>query len=169
MKKLLFSVAAAAAAILSVALLPACAEGTENGGDGVTYPSAGGHVEFTSSVVFTASSDVTELTAETSLKNYLDALAAKGELVYDGTEGAYGYFITSVFGIAGQSSDDGSSGYSWMIYTDYTGEGDEVYADPAFGTFVYGGKTLASASYGVSLLPCEEGYTYALVYEAWSY
>ena len=52
---------------------------------------------------------------------------------------------------------------------DFTEEDGVVYADPEYGTFEHGGKTLASASYGASQLPCVEGYTYALVYQAWSY
>ncbi len=56
-----------------------------------------------------------------------------------------------------------------MLYTDFTEADGVTYADSSYGTFDYNGRELACASYGVSYLPCVEGYSYALVYEAWSY
>ena len=87
----------------------------------------------------------------------------------EGYDSTYGYYITSVNGVSERTDESGTSGYSWMLYTDFTEEDGVTYADPSYGTFEHGGKTLASASYGVSQLPCVEGYTYALVYQAWSY
>ncbi len=122
--------------------------------------------------VFTATSSIMELTESTSLKDYLDALVEAGDITYEGYESAYGFYITTVYDIKEQINytDTGSSGYSWMVYTDYIeGEDGVQYANPEYGVFYYNGKELASASYGVSYLPCVEGYTYALVYEGWSY
>lgn len=128
-------------------------------------------VDFVVYAAFTASSEVMELTYTTSVKDYLDALAEDGLITFEGYESSYGYYITAVNGIEEQTTNTatGSSGWSWMVYTDFTEDDGTIYADPAYGTFEYNGTTLASASYGVSYLPCVEGYTYALVYQSWSY
>lgn len=125
----------------------------------------------TKSAVFVASSDVMELTVQTSLADYLEALQEKDELQYVAENSTYGLYITSVNGQAESTDANGSHGWSWMVYTDLvTIEGDKaIYSNAEFGTYEYEGKTLNSASYGISELPCVEGYTYALVYSEWSY
>lgn len=163
MKRKLGLIVAAVSLAASLSAFAACNK-TEGGN------SVGGGVS--ALAVFTASSTVIEFTDTTSVKDYLDALAEKGEISFTGEESTYGFYITSVYGIEEQINytDTGSSGYSWMVYTDYIkGEDGVQYANPEYGVFYYNGKELASASYGVSYLPCVEGYTYALVYEGWSY
>ena len=167
MKRKLGLIVAAVCLAASLAAFAACDSSAE-----VSGPVAGGEVTVSASAVFTASSDIMELTETTSVKDYLDALAEAGEISYTGEESTYGFYITSVYGIAETSATaaDGSSfGYSWMVYTDFVEDDGVQYANSEYGVFDYNGKELASASYGVSYLPCVEGYTYALVYEAWSY
>lgn len=168
MKRKLVATLAAAAVALSLAAFAACTEPEDNN---LTVGNGESSIDFNVSLVFVASSDIVEITENTSLKDYLDALVVAGDITYEGYESTYGYYITSVNGIAEQVSTTGtgSSGYSWMVYTDFTEEDGVTYADPAYGTYDYNGTELASASYGISALPCVEGYTYALVYEAWSY
>jgi hypothetical protein len=113
------------------------------------------------SIVFTVKCDYIELGETTSVKDYMDALKANGELVFDGSNSEFGFYIESVYGR--KAEDDAF----WAVYTDLVKiEGDDaVYSTTEWGSFTYGGKTLGSAAYGVSSLPCVEGYTYALVYE----
>ncbi len=117
--------------------------------------------------VMTVSSSVMELTDSTSLYDYMCALRDSGELQFEAQESTYGYYITSVEGVA--EVTETSSGYSWMIYTDLYELDGVNYSEPEYGTWEYDGKTLNSASYGISYLPAVEGYTYALVYSYWSY
>ena len=116
-------------------------------------------------VAFTAKSSVITFTDTTSVKDYMDALVEKGELKYEGYNGEYGFYITSVEGKKEET------GYFWSLYTDLvTIEGDSaVYSSAEWGIYDLDGKTLNAASYGVSNLPCVEGYTYALVYSSYSY
>ena len=165
MNKLILTIAACAVAAVTLSGCNFKEPATPEVGGG------GAAVDFSASAVFTASSDVLELSKDTSVKDYLDALAGDGAIVIEGYTGDYGYYVTSVNGLAESSSvtESVSSGYSWMLYSDFMQEDGTVYADPEYGTFEYGEKTLASASYGISYMPCVEGYTYALVYQAWSY
>ena len=177
MKKAIFALFAAAISVVCLFAFAGCAEGaddktndgtTTEGGD-VTggEDTVGSAVDFAVYAAFTASSEIAELTLETSVADYLNALEAEGMISVDGCESTYGYYITVVNGISEQTTASG--GYSWMLYTDFVEEDGVTYADPEYGTFEYGGKTLASASFGVSNMPCVENYTYALVYSAWSY
>lgn len=172
MKKAIFAALAAAAVCVAASFLPACTEGA-GGGNGGTGPEDGvqidATVDFAAYAAFTASDEVLQLTDTTSVKDYIDALADSGKIDVVGYESTFGYYITSVNGVAERTDASGTSGYSWMVYTNFTEEDGVTYADPAYGTFEYGDVTLASASYGVSQLPCVEGYVYALVYQAWSY
>lgn len=154
MKKKLFAALAAAVAALVLFAFAGCGEDAPAG-------EPKGNVSV--SVVFTANTQVTALTESTSLKDYLDALSANGELVFDGSEGDYGFFVESVYG----KKAEGNA--FWAVYTDLvTLEGDDaVYSNEEWGTFSYNGKTLYSAAFGVSSLPCVEGYTYALVYTSY--
>lgn len=123
-------------------------------------PVSGNVILNVESVVFTANSEVLTLTDKTSLKDYMDVLAKNGELVFGGSEGDYGFYIESVYGKKAEGNN------FWAVYTDLTQLGGVSYSDEQFGTFTYGDKTLYSASYGVSGLPCVNGYTYALVYSS---
>lgn len=120
------------------------------------------------SYVFTASSSVMELTDTTTVQDYLNALKDKGKITFEGYEGDYGYYITSVNGTEERtisSTPTSYEGYAWNIYIDFIQlEGDDVYYGSDYSTCDYDGTTLYSASYGVSGLPCVEGHVYALVY-----
>lgn len=98
-----------------------------------------------------------------SLKDALDALAESGELSFEGSEGEYGFYITSVNGY----TPDASKNEYWAIYTTL-GEYEGVsYSSAEFGTYDYNGKTCASASFGASGLLMVEGETYILTVESY--
>lgn len=125
------------------------------------------------SLVFVASSEVMEITDDTSLYDYINALKDKGELTFEGNDSEYGFFITSMDGTANvEISNAPYEGYSWMIYIDFTAlEGDSaVYAGAYSDTvYEYENLTLYSADYGLSGIPCVEGHTYAFVYEYYNF
>ena len=73
------------------------------------------------------------------LKQAMDELAAKDEFTFDGEDGDYGFFITSINGLEAVYEE---SGAYWAIYVD--GQ--------------YG-------QYGVDAQPVTDGSTYAFVYE----
>lgn len=101
---------------------------------------------------------VREGDGEKSLYNALAAFNEKGEIALGGSESEFGFYITSVNGVA--ETDD----HYWAVYTSL-GECDGTsYSDAAWGTYEYEGHLLASASLGVSGLPLEEGAYFALVY-----
>lgn len=152
MKKLFAAIAAAA-----VILLAGC--GLDDGSKQKAEKS-GNVVLDVKSAVFVADDHFFTLTETTSVKDYMDALQENGDLVFGGRNDTYGFFIESVYGTKAEGNA------FWAVYTDLvTIEGDDtVYSNAEYGTFTYGNKTLNSASYGVSGLPCVDGYTYALVY-----
>lgn len=119
--------------------------------------------------VFTATNDVLTLSADTSLADYLNALKDKGELEFTAEDGSYGLFITSVNGVENSTDEGGAHGWSWTVYTNLTELDGVIYSTPDYGTYDADGTILNSASYGVSGLPCVEGYVYALVYAEWSW
>lgn len=151
MKKLFAAIAAA------VILLAGC--GLDDGSKQKEEKS-GNVVLDVKSAVFVADDGFFTLTETTSVKDYMDALQENGDLVFGGRNDTYGFFIESVYGTKAEGNA------FWAVYTDLvTIEGDDtVYSNAEYGTFTYGNKTLNSASYGVSGLPCIDGYTYALVY-----
>lgn len=157
MKRRAFTLFTAVLAIAALLALVGCGETRQEGG-------GSGNVTINvESVVFTASADVMTLTDTTSLKNYMDVLAGNGELTFGGSETEHGFYIQSVCGRQAEGNT------FWAVYTDLvTLEGDEtVYSNEEWGTYEYNGKTLYSAAYGVSLLPCVAGYTYALVFSSY--
>ena len=93
-----------------------------------------------------------------SLYDALAFFATSGEITMDGSESEYGFYITSVNGVeaAGDSY--------WAVYTTLGTLDGTSYSDAQWGTYEYDGKTLASASYGVSGLPLVAGEYYALVW-----
>ena len=117
--------------------------GADNGGHG--------DIEILS-VAFTASEEVMDITETTTLKMYMEAMAGNGGIEYEESGG----MITSVFGVEPGENE------CWFIYTSL-----EDYSNEAWGTFVYRGQTLGSATLGYELLPCVEGEVYVLALSAW--
>lgn len=95
-----------------------------------------------------------------SMYDALVALQEDGRLTFDGSESTYGFYITSVNGVAATNEN------YWAVYTTLGTYEGVSYSNAAWGTWEYGGETLASASYGVSGLPLVEGELYALVWTA---
>lgn len=122
-----------AAVCFAAFFLPACTEGAGGGNGDGTIPGEGEQtdtsVDFAAYAAFTASDDVLQLTDKTSVKDYIDALADDGKIDVEGYESTYGYYITSVNGISESTDESGTSGYSWMLYTDFTEEDGVTYAD----------------------------------------
>ena len=148
MKRLIEAACVAAAAVVA-ALAAGCAAGTGVGGAEVKL------------LACDETCAVAEATAGDSTKSFYDALAAfeeAGELTIGGSESEFGFYLTSFNGK--EATDE----YFWGVYTTLgTWEGVS-YSDASYGTWEYGGRTLASASYGVSGLPLVEGELYALVW-----
>lgn len=95
-----------------------------------------------------------------SLYDALAFFATSGEITMDGSESEYGFYLTSLNGRV--ATDE----YYWAVYTTLGILDGVEYSNAAWGTWEYGGETLASASYGVSGLPLVEGELYALVWTA---
>ena len=100
-----------------------------------------------------------------SMYDALVALQADGRLTFDGSESTYGFYITSVNGIAATNEN------YWVVYTTLGTYEGVSYSDATWGTIEHSDApgntyTLASASYGVSGLPLVEGELYALVWTA---
>ena len=93
-----------------------------------------------------------------SLYDALAFFATSGEITMDGSESEYGFYLTSLNGR--EATDE----YYWAVYTTLGILDGVEYSNAAWGTWEYGGETLASASYGVSGLPLVEGELYALVW-----
>ena len=91
---------------------------------------------------------------EDALKLFKDA----GKLSYEGREGDYGYYITSV---NGYSADDSKNEY-WAVYTTLGSYEGVDYSSTDYDSYEYGGKKLGSASYGISGLPLIEGHIYVI-------
>ena len=98
--------------------------------------------------------------ADRSLYDALAFFATSGEITMDGSESEYGFYLTSLNGR--EATDE----YYWAVYTTLGILDGVEYSNAAWGTWEYGGETLASASYGVSGLPLVEGELYALVWTA---
>lgn len=156
MRKILSALISVAAAVCLILCL-GCDKETGGG------KTSGNVVKNGDGVVFTADGGFFKLTEKTSVKDYMDALSKSGELAFDGEDSQYGFFIKSVFG----KKAEGNA--FWAVYTDLVKlDGDDtVYSNSEYGTFDYNGKSLNSASFGVSYLPCVEGCTYALVYSVY--
>ena len=95
-----------------------------------------------------------------SLYDALAFFATSGEITMDGSESEYGFYLTSLNGR--EATDE----YYWAVYTTLGSLDGVESSNAAWGTWEYGGETLASASYGVSGLPLVEGELYALVWTA---
>ncbi len=142
---------AAAAALASVMLFSACAEGADIG-------AARAEV-----CVNTPTCVVIEATAGDEGKSLYDALAVfaeRGKLTMDGSWSQYGFYLTSLNGT------DADEGHYWAVYTSLETLDGVAYSDSSYGTWEYEGKQLFGASYGVSGLPLVAGEWYALVYQS---
>lgn len=100
-----------------------------------------------------------------SMYDALVALQADGRLTFDGSESTYGFYITSVNGVAATNEN------YWAVYTTLGTYEGVSYSDATWGTIEHSDAlgntyTLASASYGVSGLPLVEGELYALAWTA---
>lgn len=148
--RIFFVVGALAAALMCGALI-GCAQAADKG-----------DAEFRlvandeTCVVITADKSDTDR----SLYDALAFFATSGEITMDGSESEYGFYLTSLNGR--EATDE----YYWAVYTTLGILDGVEYSNAAWGTWEYGGETLASASYGVSGLPLVEGELYALVWTA---
>ena len=93
-----------------------------------------------------------------SMKDAMAKLKGAGDLDYEGSEGEFGFYLTSVNGY----TPNAAKNEFWAVYTTL-GEYDGVtYSNVEYGTYEYDGKTLASAAYGISGLPLIKGHLYIL-------
>lgn len=114
---------------------------------------------------FTVEDDVITVD-DGSMLDYMNALKAAGDLTFEGSNGDYGFFITSVLGIGSKavsSTANSYSGWDWAVYTTVTTVEGVTYSGTQ--SFDYNGVTFYKASYGVSGIPSISGESYALVYE----
>ena len=93
-----------------------------------------------------------------SLEDAMSWFKGIGKLSYEGEEGDYGFYLTSV----NSYTPDAENNEYWAIYTTL-GEYEGVeYSNSEYGTYDYNGKTCASASYGISGIPMVEGEIYII-------
>lgn len=114
---------------------------------------------------FTAEDEVMTVD-DGSMLDYMNALKAAGDLTFEGSNGDYGFFITSVMGVGSKavsSTANSYNGWDWAVYTTVTTIDGVTYSGTQ--SFDYCGITFYKASYGVSGIPCVSGESYALVYE----
>ena len=145
----LVAAVAASAVLVCAALFSACAQDSSIGA---------AKAEVLASDAERVVIEVTEGDTSKSLYDALTVFQEEEKLTFSGSESEYGYYITSVNGVAG------TAGHYWAVYTTLGTLDGASYSDAQWGTFEYEGKTLASASYGVSGLPLVEGEYYALVW-----
>jgi hypothetical protein len=160
--------------ILAVGTIIACAAlvGCEQGSSLKLGTGTGNYIAKNTGteIVFTATDEVLEEDDSYSVYDYMTALYQKKQLAFDGYVGDYGYYITSVNGIA--EAFGTNSGSYWAFYISFTTlDGDDaIYAGGEYATqYTYNDLTLTSANYGVSGVPYVKGATYALVYTTYSY
>lgn len=103
-------------------------------------------------LAITVSGGVMEITAETTLEDYMNKLQEKKEVSFDGSTSEYGLYITKINDV------EAGMGEAWMLYTT-----DAANSDSEWGSYEYDGKTLGSATLGVSNLIVKEGETYVWV------
>ena len=123
------------------------------------------------SIVFVATSSTLEIDENTTLEDYIVALRDKGDIMFEGENGDFGLFITSMDGKANEvisSTPNSSEGYSWTIYIDFLTLDGVIYAGDS-ETVTFNDITLYKAIYGISAIPCLENHTYAFVYEYYKF
>lgn len=104
------------------------------------------------SVVIRPSSDVLEVTATTTLAEYLDALAEKSDFEYVMQSG----MVISINGL----EQDAENGKYWMLYTS-----DEEKSNSAWGMAEHEGKRYGSATEGASTLVIKTDEVYIWCYQ----
>ena len=100
----------------------------------------------------TVTDSVMEITAETTLEDYMNKLQDKKKVSFSGTTSEYGLYITEINGV------EAGMGEAWMLYTT-----DTANSNSEWGSYEYDGKTLGSATLGVSNLIIKNGETYVWV------
>ena len=104
-------------------------------------------------LAITVTDSVMEITAETTLEDYMKKLQSKEEISFKGTvDSVYGLYITEINGVKAGVSE------AWMLYTT-----DAANSNSEWGSYEYDGKTLGSATLGVSNLIIKNGETYVWV------
>ena len=104
-------------------------------------------------LAITVTDSVMEITAETILEDYMKKLQSKEEISFKGTvDSVYGLYITEINGVKAGVSE------AWMLYTT-----DAANSNSEWGSYEYDGKTLGSATLGVSNLIIKNGETYVWV------
>ena len=93
-----------------------------------------------------------------SMQDAMSKFKEEGKLNYEGSEGDYGFYITSVNGY----TPDASKNEFWAVYTTLGEYGGVTYSSAEYGTYDYKGTACASASYGISGLPMVKGHLYIL-------
>lgn len=155
------------AAIIGVCTLALCFAlfGCNKNGGGLDLGDGTGNYiarQTETEIVFVGTTEVLKEHDEYSLFDYMTALKMKNQLTFDGSNGQYGYFISSVNG------NDATGSSYWAVYISFkTLDGDNaVYAGGEYSTeYAFEDITLYSANYGVSGIPYVSGATYALVLE----
>ena len=93
-----------------------------------------------------------------SFEDALNLFKDDGKLTYVSSEGQYGSFISAINGY----TPDGSKNEFCAVYTSLATYNGVSYSSTEYGSYEYDGKTLGSASYGVSGLPLVAGELYVL-------
>ena len=144
-KKLLINFAIAVIAIVTIAAAAGCA-------DGKTEVKA---------TLLASEEKLIVIRADENGGSFEDALNSfkdDGKLTYLSTESEYGSFISAINGY----TPDGSKNEFCAVYTSLTTYNGVTYSSTEYGSYEYNGKTLGSASYGVSGLPLVAGELYVI-------
>lgn len=170
-KKVLVPIILTLAAAFACLPLFACTGGGLKLGDNATITIREGAENRNVLVIFTV--DAKGIKSTASVKDYMDALKSAGKLAFEGSDGAYGYYIKSVNGRREQvisSGENSREGYSWNLYLDFVKlDGDDAIYASDYSAKELDGKTYYSASYGISGVPCVQGHTYILSYDYYNY
>ena len=128
-------------------------------------------IDDSSSIIVIPSSSAMEIKDDTTLADYISALKDGGKLTFEGNNGDFGLYITSMDGKANEvisSTANSSEGYSWTVYIGFLTIDGVIYASDS-DVCVYKDTTLYKAVYGVSAIPCLKNHTYAFVYEYYNF
>lgn len=143
------------------AFISACANAPQNGSPNSVKIDGG----YTAIYAFTAEESKAESCE--SMLDYMKILKAEGTLPFEGENGPYGFYVTSVLGIRSKtvsSSANFYAGYDWSVYTTILNIDGVTYSDDT-DFITYNDLKLFKAGYGVSGIPCKAGESYALVYK----
>ena len=105
---------------------------------------------------------VTEAEENATALSALNKLKEDGKLDFVALDGGYGAYVTSINGK--EETAEGTSGYSWMLYTS-----DTEFSSTEFGTIEYNGEAYGQAALGASSLVVKTGHYYIWAYTYWSY